>query len=74
MVDPAAQHVIVHMDGGWAVKKHGSTRATRRFDSRKAAISYARKLSRKHSTDLYIHGRDGMVRSKISYGNDRARD
>ncbi len=70
MVDPAAQHVIVHIDGGWAVTKHGSTRSTRRFDSEEDAIAYACALSKKQQTDLYIHGPDGMVRRKISWGDD----
>jgi Uncharacterized protein conserved in bacteria (DUF2188) len=65
-----SQHVVPHPDGGWSVKKGGSTHATRRFDTQKEAISYGRKVSKNQGTDLYIHGHDGMVRSKDSFGHD----
>ena len=65
-----SQHVILHPDGGWSVKKGGSTQVTRRFESQKEAINYGRKISKAQGSELYVHGRDGMVRSKDSYGSD----
>lgn len=65
-----SQHVISHPDGGWSVMKGGSTRVTRRFDTQKEAISYARRISKAHGSELYVHGLDGLVRSRDSYGND----
>lgn len=65
-----SQHVVPHPDGGWSVKKGGSVHATRRFETQREAISYGRKVSKNQGTELYIHGRDGMVRSKDSFGND----
>jgi hypothetical protein len=65
-----SQHVIPHLDGGWSVVKDGSIRSTRRFDTQKAAISYARRLSKAQGSELYVHGRDGLIRSRDSYGND----
>jgi hypothetical protein len=65
-----SQHVIPHLDGGWSVVKDGSTRSTRRFDTQKQAISYARRLSKAHGSELYVHGRDGLIRSRDSYGNN----
>ena len=62
------QHVIYHPDGGWSVKKGGAVRATRRFKTRKEAISYAVKVSRKQGAELYIHRADGLVGEKYSYG------
>ena len=71
MIMPAnSQHVIPHPTGGWSVKKGGATRATKTFDTRKDAISFARKVSRNQGSELYIHRRDGTIRSKDSYGND----
>jgi hypothetical protein len=66
----STQHVVPHPDGGWTVKKGGSAHATRRFDTQREAISYGRKVSKNQGTELYIHGRDGMVRSKDSFGSD----
>lgn len=65
-----SQHVVPHPDGGWSVKKGGSTRATRRFDTQEDAISYGREISKNQQAELYIHRRDGMIRKKNSYGND----
>ena len=66
----SSQHVIPHLDGGWSVLKGGSIRSTRRFDTQKEAISYARRLSKAQGSELYVHGRDGLIRSRDSYGND----
>lgn len=66
----SSQHVVPHPDGGWSVKKGGATHVTRRFETQKEAISYGRKISKAQGSELYVHGRDGMVRSKDSYGND----
>jgi hypothetical protein len=35
------------------------------------AIDAATALARKQRTELYIHGRDGRIRERNSYGNDR---
>ena len=65
-----SQHVVPHPDGGWAVRKGGSLRATRIFDSQYGAVRYARRLSRSLGAELYIHKRDGTIQTKDSYGND----
>lgn len=65
----SSQHVVRHPDGGWSVKKGGSTHATKRFDTQKEAITYGRKISKAHGSELYVHGRDGLILSKNSYGN-----
>ncbi len=64
------QHVIPRLGGGWSVLKGGATRATKRFDTQREAITYARKISKAQGSELYVHGRDGLIRSKDSYGND----
>lgn len=65
-----SQHVVHHPDGGWSVKKGGATRATKRFDTQRAAIDFARKVSKKQGAELYVHRRDGLIRRKDSYGHD----
>ena len=64
------QHVVPNPDGGWAVRKAGSSRASGTFKTQDAAISKARSLAKKQGTELYVHGRDGKIRSRDSYGND----
>jgi Uncharacterized protein conserved in bacteria (DUF2188) len=66
----SSQHVVRDPDGGWSVKKGGSVHATKRFVTQKEAITYGRRISKAQGSELYVHGRDGMIRSKDSYGND----
>jgi len=63
------QHVVPR-NGGWAVRKAGSERVTRHFKTQKEAIKEARKIAKNQSTELYIHGRNGKIRERDSYGND----
>lgn len=63
------QHVVPR-DGKWSVRKAGSDRATQTFETQGEAINAARKIARNQETELYIHGRDGRIRSRDSYGKD----
>jgi len=40
------------------------------FDTQSEAIEAARKIAEKQKTELYIHGKDGRIRDRNSYGND----
>jgi len=64
------QHVLPHPEGGWGVKKGGASHVTRRFATQKEAIAYGRKISKAQGSEFYVHGSDGLIRSKDSYGND----
>ncbi len=63
------QHVVP-LGNGWAVKKEGSTRFTVITETQKDAITVAREIARNNKSELVIHGRDGKIRDKDSYGND----
>lgn len=64
------QHVVPRGNGKWAVRRGGANRASRRFDTQREAIEAGRKIARKQGTELYIHGRDGRVRERSSFGKD----
>jgi hypothetical protein len=66
----SSQHVVKNSDGGWAVKKGGSSKATKVYTTQEAAIAGAKKIARNQKTELYVHGRDGRILEKNSYGND----
>jgi len=66
----ATKHVVPSGTGGWAVKNSGATRASRTFETQQQAVTYARDAAKKVGTELYIHGRDGSIKDKRSYGND----
>ena len=63
------QHVIPTKDG-WAVKRAGSLRATKVFDTQQEAIERGREIARNQRSELLIHGRDGRIREKNTYGRD----
>jgi hypothetical protein len=65
-----ARHVTPNTTGGWSVRQSGASRASRNFETQKEAIEFGRRLARNESTELYVHRRDGTIRSRDSYGND----
>jgi uncharacterized protein YdaT len=65
----AGQHVVPN-GSKWNVRKAGASRASGTFDTQNEAISRARDVAKKQKTELFIHGRDGRIRERNSYGND----
>ena len=61
---------VVPSASGWAVKKSGSERVSKTFETKDKAVKYGRELSRNEKTELYVHKRNGMIQNKNSYGND----
>ncbi|MCP5119509.1 MAG: DUF2188 domain-containing protein [bacterium] len=65
-----SQHVAPNRRGQWSVRRTGASRASRVFKARRDAVNYARGLVRKAGSVLYIHGRDGSIQQRDSYGPD----
>jgi hypothetical protein len=63
------QHVIPH-DNGWAVRGAGSRHASSIHRTQGEAISAGREIARNQQSELFIHGRNGRIRERDSYGND----
>lgn len=63
------QHVIPQGDR-WAVRGAGNHRASRVYATQAEAIGAARAIARSRGVDLVIHGSDGRIRAKTSYGTD----
>jgi hypothetical protein len=63
------QHVVPS-GGKWSVRRAGATRASGTYNTQQEAIDKARKLAKSQQTELYIHGRDGRIRERDSYGKD----
>lgn len=63
------KHVVPHPEG-WAVKSEGTTRASSVHQTQKEAIDRGREIARNQGTELFIHGKDGRIRQRDSYGND----
>lgn len=64
------QHVTPHPNGGWQVKGAGNSKATVRTTSQKEAADIARNIAINQKSERIIHGTNGRIRSKDSYGND----
>lgn len=67
------QQVVPNLKGGWTVRNVGATRATRVFHSQADAVAYAKGKARSEGAILYIHGKDGLVKDRIAYGDDPLR-
>ena len=64
------QHVVPAKDG-WAVRRAGSPKATKMFGTQREAIERGREIARNQGSELLIHGRDGRIREKSTYGRDQ---
>lgn len=64
------QHVVPYEDK-WAVRGEGNERVTSIYQTQKEANEGAREISINNRTEIVIHGVDGKIRDKDSYGSDR---
>ena len=63
------QHVIPHPDG-WAVKGAGNKRAYSVHQTQADAISDARERAIRQQSEMLVHGRNGRIRERNTYGSD----
>ncbi len=63
------QHVVRH-GSDWAVRGAGNHRVTGIFDTQAEAVEAGRDIARNQGSELLIHGRDGQIRARESYGSD----
>ena len=63
------QHVVKRTDG-WAVVGEGNSRDTSVHSTQHQASERAREIAQNQRSEVVIHGEDGKIREKNSYGND----
>jgi len=63
------QHVIKR-GNGWAVRGENNSRDTVVKPTQTEAFEAAREIARNQGSEVFIHGRDGKIRERNSYGND----
>lgn len=61
------QHVVP-VGGKWSVQSAGASRASRTFATQQEAVDEARARAKRQGTELYIHGRDGRIRERDTFG------
>ena len=64
------QHVTPNPKGGWSVRASGATNASKIFERQAEAVAHARDVARREKSELFVHGRDGSIRERNSYGRD----
>jgi uncharacterized protein YdaT len=63
------QHVVKR-ESGWAVVGEGNSRDTSVHQTQHQAIERAREIAQNQRSEVVIHGQDGKIRDKNSYGSD----
>lgn len=63
------QHVVPH-DGGWAVRGAGNQRASSVHETQREAIAAARSTAINQRSEMLIHGENGQIRERNTYGRD----
>ncbi|WP_327032341.1 DUF2188 domain-containing protein [Micromonospora ureilytica] len=67
--EPKPVHVVPR-DGQWAVTREGNQRASSLHPTQADAEKAGRPAARVDQTEFYLHGSDGQIRKRDSYGND----
>lgn len=62
------QLTLFKKTGGWNVKGAGNSKATKHTNTQ--AEAYSRTISINQKSELIVHGKNGQIRERNSYGND----
>lgn len=62
-------HIVPH-DNGWAVQIEGNQRATSVHRTQHEAEIAGRERARQNHVEILIHGENGRIRDRDSYGHD----
>jgi hypothetical protein len=60
------QHVVPYEEG-WAVRREGNKRITSKHRKQSTALDKAKRIAKKHKSDVIIHRQDGTIRDRVSY-------
>lgn len=61
---------VVRKGDLWQVKQENAQRCSGNFPTQQKAFERAREIATKNGQEVIIHGEDGRIREKYSYGND----
>ena len=63
------QHVVMH-DDRWAVKEEGAATPIATFKTQGQAWEKAKAIARRERSEAVLHGKDGRIRERNTYGAD----
>ncbi len=64
---------VVPKEGRWRGEVEGSARARLTHDTQAEARATAREIARRSNAELLVHGPDGKIRQRSTYGQDPRR-
>lgn len=65
-------HVVKTKDDeSWSVKTAGSQKSYRNVSTQKEAIEIGKTVAKNNQSELLIHGTNGKIREKNTYGLDK---
>jgi hypothetical protein len=63
------QHVVPKGDN-WAIRGAGNEKVTKIVSTQKEAIKIARDIAINQGSEMFIHGENGQIRERNTYGKD----
>jgi len=64
------QHITHNPNGGWKVLGEGNQKPSHIRPTKGKAIEVGRIIAKNQQAELVIHGKDGKIQDKDSYGRD----
>jgi len=61
---------VVQNNKMWEVKTEGSSQPISHHHTQENAIGRATNIAKEKHVEVFIHGRDGRIRERNSFGND----
>lgn len=63
-------HVVPTDNGKWAVRIEGTDGTGPTYDTQQEAIASGTEAAQQAKVELFVHGADGRIRERNSFGND----
>lgn len=63
------QHVVP-VGSDWGIRGEGNSRLTSVYENKTDALQAGREIAINQQSELVIHGRDGKIQDKDSFGHD----
>lgn len=61
---------VVPLDNRWGIKAEGESEPSQVADTQEEAFEIGRELAKQERSELLIHGEDGKIRERNTYGKD----
>lgn len=63
------QHVVKREEA-WAVRGEGNSKDTSKHNTQSEAFGVARDIAKNQGSEVLIHGKNGRIRERNTYGKD----